>query len=277
MLVFFKKKEKEIKIIIASIFGAVFTYFLYSYFGFNNVLAASVVGVLAGLLFSSYAAPMYMGAFVGMVSDNVIMNIWFLALASFIAGLFFIYSRRYFKGLGGKLGGIAFISILLTLVFVQFFKIDVFSPEHFHSYNYWFFLAFVLAGAVSAYFTDKASDEIFTLIRLKTDSRVLGSALIGLLAGLILPRLLASCIYFNFGLEMAMVVLITSFVGMTSSRVFEKDWEYPVAGGIAGLIYFFSGPLFPGFGGKAGSIAFISVFIFVKIYNLIKKKRAENV
>ena len=270
---FLKKNEKSIRIIIASIFGAIFTYSLYTYLGFNNVVAASVAGVLAGLVFSSYAAPIYMGAFVGMVSGDVIMNFWFLFLASLVAGIFFIYSEKYFKGLGGKLGGIAFISILLTLVFVQFFKINLFISDHSYVYDIWAILIFIFTGVVFAYVTDKASDKILILIRLKTGSRVLGSALIGLLAGLIIPVLFSFYGLLGFGLQVAMVALIASFVGMTSSNVFKMDWEYPVAGGIAGLVYALSGPLFPGFGGKAGSIAFVAVIIFVKILGLIKYKQ----
>ena len=57
---FLKKNEKSIRIIIASIFGAIFTYSLYTYLGFNNVVAASVAGVLAGLVFSSYASFVYL-------------------------------------------------------------------------------------------------------------------------------------------------------------------------------------------------------------------------
>jgi len=265
---FLRNHNQDIKVILASVWGALFTYILYEFLGFNNVIAASVTGIFAGLIAPFYAAPCYMGAFVGMVSSEVIKNIFLLVSAGFLAGFLFIGSKKYFSGFGGKLGAMAFISILIVVFFTQFFKVKLFIPaarEFFWGVE--ITAVFVLVGAAGAYFTNLISENyIFRLIKTKYHNRVLSSALVGLFAGMVFPSLLG-----NLGVELATLIFVASFVGMTSHRVFSKDCEYFFAGGVAGLVYAVSGSFFPGFGGKAGSIAFVAVIIFVEIYRFIKK------
>ena len=263
-----KKYRDGILIISASIVGAVLAYLLQAHLGFNSVIGASVTGIIFGILFPSIALPGYMGAFVGMVAGRVIGSIFWLVCAAIIAALLFIFSKRYFKGFGGKLGFLAFISILLTVSVSQLFNIKVVTLPIKMPTNIFLTIVFILTGAIIAYLTNLIDERyIFKFIKTKYHNRVLGSAMIGLVVGLVFP-----VIFKNIGLDLAVLSFAASFVGMTSHKLFKYDWEYLTAGAIAGLVFAISGSFFPGFGGKAGSIAFVAVVIFVEIYLFIKKE-----
>lgn len=72
---------------------------------------------------------------------------------------------------------------------------------------------------------------------------VVGSALTGLLAALLLPK-------------WAVPVYLGSFAGMASAAVFEAPHQLVVAGVLSGLLFVAARDVFQGFGGKLGTTAF---------------------
>lgn len=70
--------------------------------------------------------------------------------------------------------------------------------------------------------------------------------------------------------HLALVVFAGSFVGMTSAN-FGTVPLVLISGGLAGIVYIFSLKIFPGFGGKLGSIAFLSTTIVFYILSFFKK------
>jgi len=77
---------------------------------------------------------------------------------------------------------------------------------------------------------------------------VTAAALVALVAALVVPDYAAS-------------MYCGSFVGMTSARVLISHWDVAIAGGVAAALYVLASCVYPGFGGKLGTIAFAgSVF-----------------
>ncbi len=86
-------------------------------------------------------------------------------------------------------------------------------------------------------------------------SPVLASASVGLIAGLIPMRMtLQAAVYSG------------SFAGMCSSELVTNYWEILGISLIGAILYFYTLRIFQGFGGKLGTIAFVSValFFFIK-------------
>jgi hypothetical protein len=74
-------------------------------------------------------------------------------------------------------------------------------------------------------------------------SAVNASALVGLLAALVMPTY-------------AVPIYCGSFVGMSSIQLLHSHGEMAIAGAVAGLLYMLTDGAFPGIGGKLGTIAF---------------------
>ena len=56
-------------------------------------------------------ASLYAGCFTGMCSVDVVENLWFLAPICLLGTALYRSSIRLFSGFGGRLGGIAFVSV----------------------------------------------------------------------------------------------------------------------------------------------------------------------
>ena len=100
--------------------GSFLTYFLQKYLELNTVFSAGLVGFLGSFLpnycknrnAKSWSIALYSGAFVGMTTLNLgFLN---LALATFLTGVFFIFSQHHFFGIGGKLGTLAFMGVMYS-------------------------------------------------------------------------------------------------------------------------------------------------------------------
>jgi len=93
----------------------------------------------------------------------------------------------------------------------------------------------------------------------KESESVIASALTGLTFGFIpffIPEFLI----------LSEVAHASSFAGMSSLNLIEKGFVKLAL--ITTLVYVFAFPLFPGFGGKLGTIAFISVILYFILSNL---------
>ncbi|MBW3003342.1 hypothetical protein KY328_00660 [Candidatus Woesearchaeota archaeon] len=108
-------------VIIASVVGAVATFYLNVNLGLGPVIAAGVVGVAAVYIcklsrcVKDLPPPAYMGAFVGMSAPFVLSNLWFVGLAGLIAGVVYAISHDVYTGMGGKLGTMAFIGVAIAV------------------------------------------------------------------------------------------------------------------------------------------------------------------
>lgn len=102
--------------------GCYFCFYLQSHFKLSVVIAAALTGLLGTLIPDTKRidsvhvhANIYMGAFVAMGSKVVDAGPLQILLVSLIGSTLYFVISPFFKGLGGKLGLIAFISSLLGL------------------------------------------------------------------------------------------------------------------------------------------------------------------
>ena len=109
-------------IILVAVIATPLTFYLNCIKGHGPVLASAFVGLLAGLLLPNllpdYGATLAVVAicasFGGMSNQLRCPHIWMLAEAGLFTGVVFVYSTPLLGGAGGKLGTIAFGSILAT-------------------------------------------------------------------------------------------------------------------------------------------------------------------
>ena len=94
-------------------------------------------------------------------------------------------------------------------------------------------------------------------------SPVVASCAVGLLGALIG--------YLMKNEDLAMVIFAGSFVGMTTVSIA----SFPImliAGLACGVLYVLSEPIFVGYGGKLGAIAFVSVAIVLGLFMVLSKE-----
>ena len=109
--------------------GAIGTFYLSHDLDWGPVLAASSIALLASFipelnqgstLLRVIPSAIYCGAFVGMSSFLVMPNLMIISIAGLIAGLIFTLTHHVFDGCGGKLGTIAFISVVISSLIINF-------------------------------------------------------------------------------------------------------------------------------------------------------------
>jgi hypothetical protein len=221
--------------------GALITYILAHDLGLGAVVAASVVGLIAGLILPEDGAAIYCGAFVGMTSNNLLFDHGELALAGVISGVLFFITRPVFAGVGGRLGTIALVGSVLTGgIFSREFLFSPIPDLSLCSY----IMAVSLVAAVAT----------FALSLHRDTGPVIASSLVGLVGGLLLPILLPL-----MGITLAVVAICASFTGMSSKERFPSMGWMVLAGLFTGVVFIFSTPCLGGAGGKLGTIAFGSV------------------
>lgn len=71
--------------------------------------------------------------------------------------------------------------------------------------------------------------------------------------------------------DLAMVIFAGSFVGMTTVTIASLPIIL-IAGLVCGVLYWLALPLFDGYGGKLGALAFISVGIILLLFWIFKKE-----
>ncbi len=102
--------------------GAVLTYVLNVRFGHSAVISSGLVGLAGGLTLpvvhpvigSTLAVMVICASFAGMSSRERVPNELYVATAGVLCALLFMYSSPYLGGAGGKLGTIAFGSVIAT-------------------------------------------------------------------------------------------------------------------------------------------------------------------
>lgn len=113
---------EDLRVIVWVPIGAVLTYLLAVDLELGSVVAASAIGatfsIIPNVSRSRFAAKVpvavYCGAFVGMSSADVAHSLLFVTISGIIAGFFLMLAKNLFLGLGGKLGMLAFASVVVT-------------------------------------------------------------------------------------------------------------------------------------------------------------------
>jgi hypothetical protein len=236
--------NRDFKIILFVLIGAVLSYVLNVYLGLGAIVAASLVGLIVAILIPGQAVSIYCGSFVGMVSPLVLHDFYHVIIAALIAGIVLMLSENVYKGYGGKLGAIAFISWII----VSFFSnVQLTNPKVLDSSS---MLEIVVYSTAASYAT-------FILSRKLKHDVVTSSSLVSLIAGLILPA-----IHLEQGGMFAAVAMSATFAGMSSKAIIKNDIQKILVSILVGLMFLYSYSHFGGAGGKLGTIAFGSVLAF---------------
>jgi hypothetical protein len=245
-------------VVTAVIIGALVTFFMSNELGLGPVVASSVVGLTGAMASKKYQIPIYCGSFVGMSSILMYGDYQSLLFSAIISGIFFLIAGSVFSGFGGKLGVIAFGGTMMySIITGNAYVVEPFPTE---SVNVLIVL-YMSIGAVVTYIIHHKS-------RL---SAVESSAVIGLLAGLLLPML-----YGASGNFLAVVMFCGSFIGMSSNDRLANLSHVVGSAAISAVFFIYTQNIFVGLGGKLGAIAFISILSIngaIKVSNIFLKKR----
>lgn len=222
--------------------GAPVTFLLSVRLGVGPVVASALVGLCAYLLTETYAAPAYCGSFVGMATPAAGADLGAVVAAGLVAAGVFVLAKRAFNGFGGKLGTTAFVGCLSVAAFGGLAPGAGSVPE-----------ASVAAGLVGV--AAVAALATFLLSVRLDHGPVVGSAVVGLVAGVVCPPLFAA------GDAVAAVAFCASFAGMATPERIPGPGAMLLTGGVAGAAFVGATPYFVGFGGKLGTIAFTACLV----------------
>lgn len=210
--------------------------------GVGPVVASALVGLCAYLLSETYGAPAYCGSFVGMATPAAGADLGAVVAAGLAAAVAFVAGKRAFDGFGGKLGTTAFVGCLSVAA------VGGLAPGTGSVPVPTVAVGLVLAAAAAALATYAVS------VRLG-HGPVVGSAVVGLAAGIVCPPLFAA------GDAVAAVAFCASFAGMAAPERIPGVGAMLLAGGTTGVAFVGAAPYFVGFGGKLGTIAFASCLV----------------
>ncbi|OQB69456.1 MAG: hypothetical protein BWX91_00513 [Spirochaetes bacterium ADurb.Bin133] len=297
-----------------SVLEKLFFYFLFCFIGsfatiycvvldMNSIVASSLVSIIAAFFTiiikdeNHYSWATFCGSFAGMTSFEILtMNSgasnWSLDFLLYTVTLSTITSVMYmlseilshkfpklsFDGYGGRLGTIAFISVLIYFFIGKLLKlnagIEIFSSAKPTSLSdLWFLLTIVSAIAASL-----ISMEIKnTVSSLNDNYKVFTVATTGIIGGLIITKIPI------YGYDYGLAWYTGAFIGMSSYYVLMFKRQFFLSGLISGVFFILTKNVFIGVGGKLGFISFLSI-VFLKIssafYNKIlhfRKKDPESI
>ncbi len=233
--------------------GAALTFLVSVEFALGAVVASGLVGLVGAALFRRHAVPIFCGSFVGMSSPNVFALFGWVLVAGAIAGLIYVLSRDVLNGFGGKLGTIAFAGAVSASLVIGCGLGSVAVPTG--SDAVWI-VFYAVTGAVVTY----------ALSVHLGNGPVVSSALVGVVAGLLLPVVHGA----DLGSVLAVVAFCASFAGMSSPSRLPNLALVGVAGLFSGLVFLYACPHLDGAGGKLGTIAFGST---IAVWGLIGLRR----
>ena len=236
--------------------AAVLTYWLSVNAGLGPVVASALVGLLAGVAVPKVGVSAYCGSFVGMASPALFPSVGYLAAAGLLSGLAFVAADRAFSGFGGKLGTLALFGCATTAALTG-------ADYAAGSALPWTDAVLLVPVAVAA-----AVLTVVLSVRLELGA-VVGSALVGLVAGLGFPAMPVGP-----GETLAAVAFCASFVGMSSTERLDGEARVALAGAVCGLVFVGVAAAVPGAGGKLGSVAFVACVTTAGAERLVARARA---
>lgn len=232
--------QKNLINVACVIVGALVAYALNFNLKLGAVVGAGAVGVVAGFLLKDYAAPLYVGALIGMASKTVLPGFVQVIVAGVLAGIVYVLALTVFGGFGGKFGtmavsGVTAAALILGTGFNKPAAVPAWSVG-------WQIVVAAVIGAVVSYYVNNNLKQ----------GPVIGSAVVGLVAGLI--ALIFKTIP-NIG-ALATVIICGSFAGMSNTKRVPSMLRMAIVGAVLGLVYMFASPFLGGAGGKLGCMAF---------------------
>lgn len=252
----FNREKEEVKKIsfrnldgIFVIIGVFITYSLNHFLGISVVIASAIVGLLGSILIKQYQIPLYCGSFAGMVSVSL-FSFFEVSILAIICAFIFILTKPLFKGYGGKLGTIAFMSSLIvhSIFNDNFITLNL-------DLNIYLIILTTISGVLITYYFKYY----------KNVSSVMASSLPSLIFGIILIYI------FPNHSDYVVVFFSASFIGMSSSKRLPNLGYVIISGFVLGVIYDIFLEFFNGLGGKLGLMAMISVIITSGISIIINK------
>lgn len=121
----------QLQVIPFVLIGTLLTYFIQDQLHFNPLLSAGIVGVSAALIEkkikSVIALPIYCGVFVGMTNVDHHIPYPIMATIGLVAGVVYYWSKNFYSGIGGKLGTIAFTSVLASVIILKYLVHDFYN------------------------------------------------------------------------------------------------------------------------------------------------------
>ncbi len=242
-------------------FGLVSTFFLQNQFEFSNVLSASIVGVLGGVLFLKSGnenlkiipVAIYAGTFAGMSDPAKFHDPASIALATLVGGLILELLKNSFNGIGGKLGSIGFGAAIVWTLFQSEPSQEInFPPFHFISLMFTVIIGFI-GTVITFYFSNKK----------------LGPVLASALSSLLISIPLEFYDFNGYAVVISAVFMGGTFVGMSSKKHF--NWSaIMLAGLIFGKLFYFLTLNFGGVGGTLGTTACLSCLLVLPLNKLRK-------
>ncbi len=225
--------------------------------GMSPVVACAELGTMVGILgFSgdasrqTYAGPVYCGGFVGMTSPLILTNAWWITAAGLLAGYFYSVSGPVVRGVGGKMGSIAFGGALLTVLLAKFAVMAGPGPK---------IIPLDGTGRLAVLMASLCAAPIsYWLAQPCGLGPVLGSALPS--AAIALALHWTGHLAPSIAAPMATAWFGASFVGMTlPARLVRRHWMLPVMGLLFGVLWISFKPTLTGIGGGLGATAAIAV------------------
>lgn len=114
-------KKNKIIIIFAFCAGCILCFEAHTVLHISSVLSSALIGLLGSFVTSSKKpiinacpAAIYSGSFAGMCSIEIIQSFAQLLGVSLLGGFIYLSLESHFKGIGGKLGTVAFTSVALV-------------------------------------------------------------------------------------------------------------------------------------------------------------------
>ena len=239
-------------------FAAIFTYNLTMYDQVSSVLSSALVGLVGGTIFKHHDKAIFAGSFLGMATGTV-FGAWGFVLASLVMAFVFVFTKPLYKGVGGKLGTIAFSGAIMA-----FLLTDI-TPSVGYTFSIIEGLYLVIASVVGAVLTRVISN-------LKDVSIVQASSVVGLIFVVFFD-------YETFSLSpyIALCGFGASFVGMTNKDQMKNGLIVGLGGLLFGIIFYLESNLFGGFGGKLGTTAFISSLVVIGITRVMQSFSKKKV
>ena len=114
--------KNSLFVFVVFLTGAVTTFLLHTTLAVHPVLSSAGLGLGASFLLPFFSQEeillpaFYCGTFIGMSSLQIFSSHIILLTATCFGAIIFFFSKKYFNGLGGKLGTIAFISVLVVFL-----------------------------------------------------------------------------------------------------------------------------------------------------------------
>ena len=118
----------KLNVILFVLIGTLSTYSLQYFIGINPILSAGFVGFSFALLENKIqyikSLPIYCGVFVGMTNPENHYPFFLIVLIGLFTGILFYLSKNFYGGIGGKLGTIAFSSVIAGVLIIKYYLND---------------------------------------------------------------------------------------------------------------------------------------------------------